>query len=88
MDAFMIEGTFRMTVRPLEASMPDCRAGEENLHPINARKPAARPNGAERRRRGRPSKAPEILALLPALRAFHGREARARDGGPGRRRPG
>jgi hypothetical protein len=33
---------------------------------------AVRPNGAGKRGRGRPSKAPEIIALLPALRAVHG----------------
>jgi hypothetical protein len=33
MDTFTIEGTFRVTVRPVEASMLDCRAGVKNRTP-------------------------------------------------------
>jgi hypothetical protein len=73
MNAHVIEITATVRVRPVGASMPDGRAGEKNPHALKgADAIAARPTGVGKRGRGRPSKAPAILALLPTLTAFHG----------------
>jgi hypothetical protein len=64
MEVFVIEGTFRIRVRPLKGDA----AG--NLYSLKGTDAVAGPNGAERRKRGRPSVAPQIIALLPDLARF------------------
>jgi hypothetical protein len=60
--SYVIEGTFRITVRPVGASAVFNSANGET----------EQPNGAEQRGRGRPSFRPKILALVRDLARFRG----------------